>query len=449
MSKLTRRFIFIAFVVMFFVLSAIILPYAFGYQLNWSGMKLQRTGMFDVKTTPSGATIYLNGQAQVGLLGKLSGRPSPVTTPVKLANQTPGTYQVKLELEGYWPWAKQLNIKPNETTYLEDVYFFKKNSPQLLAETIKPLAITESNDQGYVAALDSKTLYLFSWSKPAAITTIPLSLSASQQLAWSPNDERIVVGNLIIDVKTKDIIDLKSFSQMPVKRVIWADKDLIYWQDRSGLNWLNLKDNEEGSVLGNKIAINDFTIKDGYLYYTSTEPKAYLNIRKLDDSQDKAKIKLSDSGTYSLINTPNNDLIIKNTTNNNAYLVNPGMLWLKNYDTQFIGPLTAVRFVDKNRLIYANNFELYDWTKQAASPTLLTRISYQILSIAWHKSNNYIIFATDRSLSTLELDDRDAHNITNLLELPSLGYPLINKAGDKIIFFSKINDVSGWYSLEI
>jgi hypothetical protein len=449
MSKKLRRFIFISFVVLFFILSAVILPYAFGYNLNWSGMKLQKTGMFDIKTEPSGATIYLNGKPQIGLLGKLSGRQNQVKTPAKISNQTPGTYQVKLELEGYWPWEKQLTIRPNETTYLEDVYFFKKNSLQTMSLSPKALAVTESNNQKLVAALGTTDLYFFTWNKPTETTIVHLSPGSNHQLVWSPNDENIVVGDLLINVNTKTTTDLKTFGQAPIGQAVWAEKDLLYFQDNKGLKWLNLKSNEEGSVFENVIKVNGFTIKNGYLYYTSSEPKAYLNIRKLGENQDQTKIKLSDNGSYSFINTPDNDLIIKNNANNNAYLINPGMLWLKNYETQFIGPLTTERFVDKNHLIYANNFELFDWNKQSDKPKLLTRISYPILSIAWHKSNNYIIFATDHNLNTLELDDRDTHNITTLLELDNIMYPLINQAGDKIIFWSKIENVSAFYLLEI
>lgn len=412
-------------------------------------MKLQRTGMFDIQTTPSGATIYLNGKKQESLFGKLSGRPSQIKTPAKLSNQTPGTYLVRLELDGYWPWEKQLNIRPNETTYLEDVYFFKKNSPQLLAETPEVLATAESNDQKSLALLSKKTLTIVSWNKPTETTSLDVTIGANQQLLWSPNNEKIVAGDLVIDLKTKTTTELKAFGQGTIGQVAWVDKDLLYFQDRSGLNQLNLKNNEEGSILDNKIKINDFTIKDGYLYYTSAEPKAYINIRKLGETQDQTKIKLSDNVIYNLINTPDNDLIIKNNVNNEAYLINPGILWLKNYETQFIGSLTALRFVDKNHLIYANDFELYDWTKQTTNSKLLTRISHPILSIAWHKSNNYIIFATDKTINTLELDDRDTHNITTLLELDNLTYPIINKAGDKIIFWSKINNISGFYLLEI
>lgn len=449
MSKQLRRIIFIAFVILFFILSAVILPYAFGYNLNWSGMKLQKTGMFDIKTTPSGATIYLNGQAQSSFLSKLSGRSNLTKTPAKLTNQTPGTYQVKLELDGYWPWEKQLNIRPNETTYMEDVYFFKKNSPKLITEAEEVLAIAESNDQKSVAVLSKNDLTIFSWNKPTETIIIPVIINSNQQLLWSPNNEKIMAGDFIVDVKTKAVTNLTSFSQGAIKQIAWADKDLLYFQDRSGLNQLNLKNNEESSILDNKTSLENFAIKDGYLYYTDTQPKAYLNIRKLGETQDQTKIKLSDNGAYSLINTPDNDLIIKNTSDNNAYIINPGMLWLKNYNTQFIGPLTTLRFVDKNRLIYANNFELYDWNKEAESPKLLTRISHPILSIAWHKSNNYIIFATDKTINTLELDDRDTHNITSLLELDILKLPIINQTGDKVVFWSEINNVKGFYLLEI
>ncbi len=449
MSKQTRRFIFIAFVVLFFVLSAIILPYAFGYQFNWSGTKLQRTGMFDIKTTPNGATIYLNGKPQINFLGRLSHKANYTKTPAKLTNQAPGTYQVKLELNGYWPWEKQLNIKPNETTYLEDVYFFKKSSPQLLIKSPEILAKAESPDQKSIALLSSENLFILTWDKPNEIITIPLKIASGQQLVWSPNNEKIVVKDLVIEIKTKKIVDLKTFGRAPVGQVTWADKDLLFFLDRSGLNQLNLKNNQKSLIFDNKTTINDFAIKDNYLYYTKTEPKAYLNIRNLEANQDKIKIKLSDNGLYVLLNNSNDDLIIKNTTNNNAYLINPGLLWQKNYNTQFIGSLTTLRFVDKNKLIYANNFELYEWNKTDVNPKLLTRISHPILSVAWHKSNNYIIFATNKNINTLELDNRDTHNITKLLELDNLSQPLINKAGDKIIFWSEINNLGGFYLLEI
>ena len=130
-----RRWLFTAFVLAFLIMASVIIPYAFGYKLDPAGFKLQKTGMFVIETEPKGALIYLNKQLQTSKFLMFSGNEEKaIKSPAKLSHITPNTYTVRLELDGYWPWEKELTVKASETTYLEDVKFFKRNLPELILD---------------------------------------------------------------------------------------------------------------------------------------------------------------------------------------------------------------------------------------------------------------------------------------------------------------------------
>ncbi len=452
MNSRARKILFYSFVAMFFILSAVILPYAFGYKLNFSGMKLQRTGMFDIKTTPAGANIYLNGKKQVSFLSQLSGRESAATTPIKLKNITPGTYQVRLELDGYWPWEKQLIINPSETTYLEDVYFFKKSQPLLLdqmpIENIQTTLV--SPDHKHLAVLTKQELKIFTLDKNQAPQTITLPQPIKNYLSWSPSGQFIIAGQSLVDWRNSNITDLKNSGLKSFDKLLWADDSLVYIREKNNLKSLNLKNNQL-AVIDLGPDTTDFTLKDGYLYLLRDGSMPSLSIFKLNGNLDKEVelIKLKAFENYRFIDLGQNTINLQEITSKKLYLVSTKLPWLKDYSIKEIGALTVGQWVSGDKLVFGNNFELSLWTSDANQAKLLTRISHPITALAWHKSNNYVVFATDRSINTLELDDRYAYNISTLLDLDKIAYPSFNRDGNRIIFFATINNQSGFYLLEI
>ncbi len=452
MTSRVRKFLFVSFVVLFFLLAAVILPYAFGFELNFSGMKLQRTGMFDIKTTPSGAVIYLNGKKQTSWLGQLSGRDMAATTPLKLKNVTPGTYQVRLELAGYWPWTKQLVVSPGATTYLEDVYFFKKIQPTLLA----PLAAEEINavavapDHKYAAVLTKTALQIFSLDKaqPPQVITVPQNTASV--LSWSPSQQKIAAGRLIIDRRDQSLVNLKDFGIGAINRLAWASDDLIYFQTDNQIKSLDLK-NSKLVVADFPKNVIDFKINNGYLYliYDGNQPR--LSIVKLNDNQFKesAAIKLKDYERYRFIDLGAGNINLQEVASKKLYTLSNKFPWLNDYAVKEIGALTVGQWVGSDKLIFGNNFELSLWTSDADRAKLLTRISHPITALAWHKSNNYVIFATDTSINTLELDDRYTYNISTLLESSKIVYPIFNRDGSGVLFWTKLDQKGGFYFLEI
>jgi len=72
--------------------------------VNFFASSSQKLGKLEIKTTPDNAKVYTNGQYR----GK---------TPVLLSLET-GTYNVRVEKNGYYPYQEELFIKKNRTTRL-------------------------------------------------------------------------------------------------------------------------------------------------------------------------------------------------------------------------------------------------------------------------------------------------------------------------------------------
>jgi len=452
MNSQTRKILFYFFVFMFFALSAIILPYSFGYKLNFSGMKLQRTGMFDIKTTPSGATIYLNNKKQSNFLGQISGRESVAKTPIKLKNIIPGTYQIKLELDGYWPWEKQLIIKPGETTYLEDVYFFKKQEPTLLdsANLVDIKEIAVSGDRKHIAVLSDGQLKIFSWDKNQIVQTINLPKDIKGGLFWSPNNQKIACDRLIIDWRNQSLTDLKDIGINSINHLAWLDDNTFYFQEKDEIKRLNLKNNQLATTTFKK-DIADFIIENGHLYIIYNGTQASLSINKINGNEVKElqKIKLKSYEKYRFIKLNSSNVNFQELSSKKLYTLNDKLPWVNDYSFKEIGALSVGQWVNSDKLIFSNNYELNLWTKDSDQSKMLTRISNSISALAWHKSNNYVVFATDKTINNLELDDRDTYSIATLLSLPKIDYPVFNSDGNEIFFFAEVNGQSGFYLLEI
>lgn len=116
------------FILLFLIITPLILTYAAGYHINWRYFKLERTGLLEIKTEPSGALINIE-EIKAWL-----GNPKELITPIKLKNLRPGSYHVNLSLDGYHNWQKTLNIRPAETTFAKNIRLFKQSYPKKIAD---------------------------------------------------------------------------------------------------------------------------------------------------------------------------------------------------------------------------------------------------------------------------------------------------------------------------
>jgi hypothetical protein len=118
-----RRIFFYILVLLFFILLPLILLYALGYRWDGGTRSLTRTGLIALKTVPPGAEIYLGNK-------KFKEK-----TPANIA-LVPGVYEITLNLGGYWPYSKRVEVQANKVSRLEHILLFSKiPNIRLLAQT--------------------------------------------------------------------------------------------------------------------------------------------------------------------------------------------------------------------------------------------------------------------------------------------------------------------------
>ncbi len=456
MSKGFRRYLFILFVLAFLVMASIIIPYAFGYKLDSAGFKLQKTGMFVIDTDPKGATIFLNDQEQKNTFLNFSNSKNESTlTPAKLSHIAPGTYRVRLELDGYWPWEKELIVRPSETTYLEDVKFFKRNLPELMFNSKLPeiKSSVVSPDRNYIAYNTASEVKLFNFKTQENKSLIK---EKTDQLTWSNNGDWLFTDSSAINIKDGSVINLNKLAKQTISLPFWttASDNQICYQNKLGVYQLDLLTGVSKLLIKKNNAtdvIKNCLIKNNYSYIIKeAKNQSQLIITKPGDEKELGVIKLPRMADYQFININNKWLNLFDTNSRKLTLIDTNLPWTSNYSLKNIDNQVKVNYwIDDHRLLYANDFEIWIYDTSTDKNTLLTRASHPINNVFWHPSNNYIVFATDSSISTLELDDRERHNITTLLQMPITGQAEMDAGGTSINFFGQIGQQEGYWRIEL
>jgi hypothetical protein len=97
---------------LYLVLLPIILSYSLGYHIDFHKFAIYKTGIISLRSTPSGASIYVNGKLYKDV------------TPARIEELRPGTYSIEVKTEGLFPWQKDLTVRPNMATRAENILLF-------------------------------------------------------------------------------------------------------------------------------------------------------------------------------------------------------------------------------------------------------------------------------------------------------------------------------------
>lgn len=118
MKRKTRRIIFWLLVFLFAAATPAIIGYSIGYRFDWETKKIVVTGSLFIKAKPSQARIFLNE--------KLKKETSMIWNSALISNLKPKNYDIRVEKDGFWPWRKNLSIKPELVTEARNILLFPK-----------------------------------------------------------------------------------------------------------------------------------------------------------------------------------------------------------------------------------------------------------------------------------------------------------------------------------
>ncbi|MDA3840001.1 MAG: hypothetical protein PF572_02835 [Patescibacteria group bacterium] len=455
MNSKTRKYLFLFFILAFVTITPLVSLYAAGYKFSFSGDFLQKTGMLIIDSTPSGAKIIINDEPQQKFLNKLRSKAlnstkdqNILTTPAKIKGLIPDEYTVELEKDGYWSWEKKLEINPGSSTFAEDIVMFKNNLPQPVTSSII-INSKQSLNKKYIAYTTENTYQIFNDDNEEVINYQKNASSTNQltnSIIWLDNNH-ILFDYFLFSLddwnKPKDLSS--SLVNINLESVTFSNSSLVYIQNNNSLIKLDSKSVGIETVL-NSEKIFDYLIKDN-LIYTIEELNKNIYLIVYDDKKIIRQINLNFDDSYVFVNTNNSLINIYSSRFKTLNLVDP---------LDYFGPLKETInnvgdsfWVDNEKLVYYNDFEIWIYEKDNFKKTILTRISDKINYVLWHPSNNYIIYSTAESLFTIELDNREKHSTNHLIKLNNIDFLDINNDGDVLYFYSELGNQRGLFKLAI
>lgn len=448
MSLKTRRILYITFIFAFFIITPMVIFYATGYKFNLQGVKLEKTGVFILDSSPQGAKIYVNGKLQQAFLKKIFSQESNyITTPAKIKGFLPDEYDITMELDGYFPWNKKLTIYPNTSTYAEDVFLYKKSLPiSVLAEKINSLEL--SPDKTKLAALADGRIAILNLSNGGQNSLPAPSEYSTSSSAWSPDGNNLLIGNVIINDTGAPTIDLYKYGKN-IYAAAWdeANGNMLYYRNDDDLFSFELSAKIPAKILSNK-QFDSYLIKNGNIFLTKKTGAAMnLEIYNINSGQPVGNISLPGLISYNFINPSHQLLNLYDSVGQKLYLIDPFSTYSPLRAT--LDNVKYANWTNGNKLLYGNDFELWLFNLDDSRKTLLTRISQEIKNAVWHPDNNYVIYNTNDVIYAIELDEREKRNITEMLKFNDISDLSINKQGNILYFRATVGNREGLYSLEI
>ena len=236
-----RRIIISTIIILFLILigTAVGIYYARGYRFDPTNPKaiIQGTGLLVLTSHPDGARVLINGHL--------------TTATNNTINLGPGTYQVRIEKDGYFPWQKTLEIKKETVSQANATLF--PTAPRLesitstgaLNPTLDPtgslIAYTVSS-----ASADKNGIYTFNMGSPAIIsvggasTQISNDLFASfskATLLFSPDSTQLLasISAGITQSPTVYLLSARSFNSAPRDVTATLPQVLVEWDKENTL----------------------------------------------------------------------------------------------------------------------------------------------------------------------------------------------------------------------
>lgn len=382
MTLRSRRIVYITFIAIFLLITPVIILYTAGYRYNFQKHKIQKTGIFILKSEPVGASVYLNGKLR------------SETTPARIANLLPGDYAIKIEKENFYPWQKNLPMESRLTTFAENIFLFKKNLPLEVVET------------------------------------------GSEFFSLSPNGQKMVYLKKQETGNEVWLLNLKN-----------SQKKLIYRLSDRTSDAVNFEWSGDGQKILLTLVFNKTPQTNSYILLDAQtgQISVYQNLSDFYFSFSgvpSGLVLASRLSEFSLAASPAGSVAVWDKKTKHLSVVKPSsgdVFFETNTDRFAWSP-------DGRKLLYFVDFELWIYDFSAEKQTLVSRYSQEVERIDW-VSENYVVILLNNTIKTIELDERDQRNITDLLTLEQIDNFYVDRTRQKIYFSGAIGNKKGVFEL--
>lgn len=406
MTLQKRRILYSFFILLFFILAPILISYSLGYRYNLTKGIIEKTGVIFIKSFPKNASIYINNELQSN------------ETPTQITNLLGNLYDVRVEKEDYHTWQKNLEVRPQETTFAEEVTLFKNNLEfvNLLPGDFTKLLV--SHDKNKVALIsednliESLTIYDISDNE----SKTPFDSSNLELIAWTNSNQNLILKNnsdyLIYNTITDNITSLFELTNLNFTE-IKSDyfNDNVYYGLKNNLLYKIDLASKEINLVTNERVLAFESWKTKLLYVTSVNNKYFL--KSYFNNESTKLLVLPNSINYKFIPSDQNLLALLDLDDEIAYLLEPDK---EEIFKKYIKNVNHLNW-HNDYLVYYNNSEIWTYFPEDNSAILLERTAGNLKDAFWHPGLVNVFGIIDNTLKIYELDSRDKRNIIDFLEL--------------------------------
>ena len=462
-SQKTRRIFFWTLFVLFWLVSATIIGYAFGYRFSFQKGIFIYGGSITLKTTPQKVDVYLDGTLMP------PGTLNVINRSYHINGIRPGEHFLEIKSPDYQTWSKKIsvhsglstefwNIVLAQNSYAHEDYessgierFFISPHENLVAftqqvENIFSVKILDP-ETSEITQVFSSTDYVFTDDK-------------KENIEWSPQADRLVVpvlkngekNYLIIPIDTKESSDLISLSEMrDLSNVRWdpKNKDVLFFMSGDNLYNMGFADIESKKLMKENIASYDLSQK--YLFYFQL-PEGIIYKINLSDPAEFQQVTTSApedmaDNSYRII-VYDEDRIVFLNKSHKLYIYNKGKE--DTYFNKLSDNAAGSQFSDDGKkLLYwtANEILTYFVREWDVQPIRIenefipvTRLIEPIQNVQWTSDYEHVLFTQNNKLKIIEIDNRDNRNMMDILPLNNNDSIVINNFTDGKIYYIEKND---------
>lgn len=374
-----KIFTFILTAVFFVLVSTFIISSAKGYRIEFEKYNIvfTKTGTIIVTSQPAGGKIYINGK----LYKKNSGTNLFST---KINGLVPGTYNLRIEKEGYLNWEKNLEVKAETISWANYAVLFPKEKKEEVVINQEILFTKASKDQKKMAFLvknekgEKELIVIDSNNLEKSKITLGINkLGEIQEIDFAPDNSKILlrekladgtINFLVINVfgKEQEPLNITALFKLPFEKIVWNSNDTSSF----------------------------FGLKEGSIFKINTENKTVSaslmdNVISFDIGEDRSIYYARNVGTE--INLWKGDL-----NGNGKQMIIKSLPKSKNYKIQTHGSKILITVNAEVRTVYLAD--------KIGELTELKQISQDATFANWSPNGKRIVMGNEKNLWTYDLE---------------------------------------------
>ena len=394
--QISKRIFFWTLFVLFWLISAIVIGYTFGYRFSFQKGIFIYGGSLTLKTIPKTVDVYLDGKLMPPNMLSI------INKSYHINGITPGEHFLELRASGYQSWSKKISVHSGISTefwniilaqdsYVRENYKNEKAEKLFISPYKNIAAFTQQTENGFfVKVLDTETKEILEvfHSNDCIFTQ-----DDKENIEWSPQAHKIIIpvikngekNYFIVTIDTKEALNLKDISGINnLFSVRWdsRNKDVLFFMSDDKLYNLDTNNIQDKKIISEHIASYD--MNSDYLFYFQL-PEGIVYKKSLNNTDNPKQITTS---------SPEN-------MSDNSYQI-------------IIYDEYRIVFLNKSRNLYIYN--------KGETATYFKKLSDNVYGSQFSDDGKKLLFWTDKEISVYFMRKWEEQPTRNEDELTSLTY---------------------------